>query len=85
MVTLVLYLAISNNDSFWLILLVELAFRFGKITFFLLKHSLDVTEVFQLLSRRHLFLHPNGIDSLATETGAVEQTLVMWLQTTPTT
>ena len=31
-----------------------------------------VTEAFQLLPRRHLFLHDNGKESLDTETGALE-------------
>ena len=39
--------------------------------------SPDVTEAFQLLSRRHLSLHHNGKDSLANETGSAEQTPVM--------
>ena len=42
------------------------------------EHPPDATEAFQLLPRRHLSLHHNGKDSLATETGAVEQTPVMW-------
>ena len=42
------------------------------------EHSPDATEAFQLLPRRHLSLHQNGKDSLATETGVVEQTPVMW-------
>ena len=42
----------------------------------------DVTEAFQLLLRRHLSLHHNGKDSLATEAGAVEQTPVIWLENT---
>ena len=46
--------------------------------FFLGEHPPDATEAFQLLPRRHLSLHHNGKDCLATETGAVEQTPVMW-------
>ena len=46
--------------------------------FFLGEHPPDATEAFQLLPRRHLSLHHNGKDSLATETGVVEQTPVMW-------
>ena len=42
------------------------------------EHPPDATEAFQLLLRRHLSLYHNGKDSLATETGAVEQTPVMW-------
>ena len=42
------------------------------------EHPPDATEAFQLLPRRHLSLHHNGKDSLTTETGAVEQTPVMW-------
>ena len=42
------------------------------------EHPPDATEAFQLLPRRHLSLHHNGKDSLATETGAVEQTPEMW-------
>ena len=41
------------------------------------EHPPDATEAFQLLPRRHLSLHHNGKDSLATKTGAVEQTPVM--------
>ena len=46
--------------------------------FFLGEHPPDATEAFQLLPRRHLSLHHNGKDSLPTETGAVEQTPVVW-------
>ena len=42
------------------------------------EHPPDATETFQLFPRRHLSLHHNGKDSLATETGAVEQTPVIW-------
>ena len=46
--------------------------------FFFGEHFPDATEAFQLSPKRHLSLHHNGKDSLATETGAVEQTPVMW-------
>ena len=36
------------------------------------EHSQEVTEVFRLLPRRHLSLHHNDKEGLATETGAVE-------------
>ena len=53
-------------------------FRVRLNFFFWGEHPPDATEAFQLLPRRHLSLHHNGKDSLAIETGVVEQTPVMW-------
>ena len=53
-------------------------FFFFFFFFFLGQKPPHATEAFQLLPRRHLSLHHNGKDRLATETGAVEQTPVMW-------